>query len=85
MKTYFARSTEWSLISCNNKTKHEVLERCIFKHRAEDRYLIADAYRGREIQSAILDFLDSAAGLGREQIEIVGNPRRITTAFLRRA
>lgn len=77
VKTYFARSLEWTLISCNNKTKHEVLERCVFKYRTQNVYLIADAYRGREIQSAILDLLDSAAGLGREQLEVQNGPRQL--------
>jgi hypothetical protein len=70
VKTYFARSADWKLISCGYPTKHEVLERCAFKYRAQDVYLIADAYRGREIQTAMLDFLDSAAGIGREELEI---------------
>jgi len=34
----------------------------VFKFRAADVYLIADAYRGLEIRQAILDFFDSAAG-----------------------
>lgn len=68
VKTFFARSAEWKLITCSPLPKHEVLERCIFKHHAASVYLVADAYRGREIQAAILDFLDSAAGLGKEQI-----------------
>ena len=70
VKTFLTRSVEWRLISCSYRTKHEVLERCAFKYRAQNVYLIADAYRGREIQTAMLDFLDSAAGVGREELEI---------------
>jgi hypothetical protein len=70
VKTFFSRSGDWKLLSSGQKTKDEVLERCIFKHRSGDVYLIADAYRGREIQTAILNFLDAAAGLSREQIRV---------------
>lgn len=70
VKTFFSRSAEWKLLSCKLPTKNEVLERCVFRYRTRDVYLLADAYRGREIQTAILDFLDSASGLGKEQISI---------------
>jgi len=50
--------------------KPGVLERCVFKHRTTDVYLVADAYRGREIRQAILAFLDAAAGTGWERITV---------------
>jgi hypothetical protein len=62
VKTFFARSPDWVRIACGEKPKAEILERCVFKHRAANVYLVADAYRGREIRQAILDFLASAAG-----------------------
>jgi hypothetical protein len=40
-----------------------VLERCVFKNRNANVYLVADAYRGRNICDAITDFLDAASGL----------------------
>ena len=72
VRTFFSRSPEWKLLTCKLPTKNEVLERCVFRYRTGDVYLVADAYRGREIQTAILDFLDSASGLGQEQISISG-------------
>ena len=68
VKTFFARSAEWERIACGEKPKTEVLERCVFKHRATNVYLVADAYRGREIRQAILDFLSSAAGDDPEMV-----------------
>jgi hypothetical protein len=62
VKTFFGRSADWERIRCGEKPKAEILERCVFKYRAANVYLVADAYRGREIKQAILDFLDSAAG-----------------------
>jgi hypothetical protein len=81
IKTFFSRSPDWKLITCKLPTKSGVLERCVFKYRTQDVYLIADAYRGREIQAAILDFLDSAAGLGKEQIEIQDGSARTALAI----
>lgn len=70
VKTFFSRSAEWAKISCGGKPKAEILERCVFKHRASNVYLVADAYRGIEIKQAILDFLDSAAGDGAETVSV---------------
>src|SRR5215475_6624720 len=70
IKTYFRRSVEWTLVQSGQKPKAEILERCIFKHKTRNVYLIADAYRGTQIKQAILDFLSSAAGQGEEDIAI---------------
>ncbi len=72
VKTFFARSADWVRISCGEKPKAEILERCIFKHRVANVYLVADAYRGREIRQAILDFLSSSAGDGAETMSPPG-------------
>lgn len=66
VKTFFSHSSDWERIRCGDKPKAEILERCIFKHRTANVYLVADAYRGLEIRQAILDFLDSAAGDGAD-------------------
>ncbi len=70
VKTFFARSPDWSLLQCATKPKAQVLERCVFKHRSASVYLVADAYRGDEIRQAILDFFDAAAGEKREPVAI---------------
>jgi hypothetical protein len=70
LKTFFGRSAEWQRVSCGEKPKTEILERCVFKYRAANVYLVADAYRGIEIKQAVLDFLDSAAGDGTETVTL---------------
>ena len=70
VKTYFTRSDDWERIECGDKPKVEILERCVFKHRAANVYLVADAYRGREIRQAVLDFLASAAGDDPESLSL---------------
>jgi hypothetical protein len=62
VKAFFSRSSEWERLACTAKPKTEILERCVFKYRGGNVYLVADAYRGIEIRQAILDFLESAAG-----------------------
>lgn len=70
VKTFFDRSADWVRIACGLKSKAEILERCVFKRRATNVYLVADGYRGIEIRQAILDFLDAAAGDGSETISL---------------
>lgn len=62
VKTFFKRSDEWSLISSADNPEDGILERCVFKHRSGDIYLVADAYGGANIKQTIKDFLGSAAG-----------------------
>lgn len=67
VKTFFARSADWRLLACGQSTKPEVLERCTFQHRAQNVYLIADAYRGSQIKKAIDDFLEVAGAVSAER------------------
>lgn len=78
VKTFFSRSADWVLIRCEPKPKPEVLERCIFKHRKVEVYLVADAYRGDEIRQAILDFFDAAAGASPETITLPSSSHAVT-------
>ncbi len=62
VKTFFARSKEWELIATEKYPRAAVLERCVFKHRTSNTYLVADAYQGAQIRQAITEFLDAASG-----------------------
>jgi hypothetical protein len=66
VKAFFAHSAQWRLMACGNGPKSEVLERCVYKSRAAEVYLVADAYRGDEIRQAITDFFVAAEGSGSE-------------------
>lgn len=80
VKAYFSHSTDWQLIVAGQKPKPEILERCVFKHRTQDVYLIADAYQGSKIKQAIIDFLEAAAGGKQETIPIKINGNNIVLA-----
>jgi len=68
VKTFFKKSPDWQLISSTKKIKSYILERCIFKHRFYNVYLIADAYRGKNIKIGIIDFIKASSGLNKEII-----------------
>jgi len=70
IKTFFRRSADWMLLTCDLNPNARVMERCVFKYRTSDVYLVADAYRGNEIKQAILDFFDAAAGGTPEVIDV---------------
>ncbi|MGQ9702021.1 MAG: hypothetical protein ACUVQT_06165, partial [bacterium] len=61
IKTYFRRSEDWRLISSSTNISANILERCIFKKKGRNVYMIADAYRGSAIKDAITDFLNAVA------------------------
>jgi hypothetical protein len=80
VKTFFARSADWQLISEQHRPKPEILERCIFRHRTANVYLVADAYRGDKIKNSIADFLEAAAGGNAEQVQPLAVPPSIGVA-----
>jgi hypothetical protein len=73
VKTFFKASKEWELVSSSRPAKTAILERCIFKNRQENVVLIADAYEGSQIKSAVSDFLSAAAGRNPEEIPLRAN------------
>jgi hypothetical protein len=62
VKTHFNASREWRPVSAVQNPAPKVLERVVYKHRTLDAYLVADAYRGAEIEQATADFLNVASG-----------------------
>ncbi len=68
VRTWFRKSADWKPAAKCQPDKSPVLERCVFKHRREPVYLVADAYRGREIKSAVGNFFSYAAGSLSETI-----------------
>jgi len=70
VKTFFSKSKNWQLVATMPGPSPSVLERLIFKHKQQDIYLIADAYRGKQIAQATWDFLESAAGRPGNAIDV---------------
>jgi hypothetical protein len=61
-KAFLKRTKDWALVTTEDKPTDAVLERVVFSHKSGRAYLVADAYRGREIRKAVGDFLAAAAG-----------------------
>lgn len=70
VRSYFEKNSDWFLLTRVANPKNAVLERCIFKHKTRDVFLVADAYRGRKIRRAIQDFLKSASGRGPQSASV---------------
>jgi hypothetical protein len=64
VKTFFARSSEWSELTVVTQPKAPILRRAAFisKKLATPVIVVADAYDGERIDTALADFLAAAAG-----------------------
>jgi len=78
IKTFFSKSKEWQVIDCRSGPYDGqfVVERCIFKRRDREAFLVADAYRGSEIKRATVNFLQAAAGEPGETVDVSVEGRR---------
>lgn len=72
VKSFFRKQRDWEFISEDRNLNAAVLERVVFRHKQKGVYLIADAYRGREIRLATSDFFQFASGLGIQTVEVGG-------------
>ena len=70
LRTFLEKSADWERVGRCSPGKGPVLERCVFRHRHEKVYLVADAYRGLEIRRAVSDFFAFAAGHAPEEVPI---------------
>ncbi len=61
IKTWFSKSKSWEKIS-SQKVNAVVLERVVFKRKGEDVYLVADAFRGREMKKCLKAYFTSLTG-----------------------
>lgn len=78
VKTFFSKSKDWELVSEIQNPSAAILDRLIFKKKNADVFMIADAYRGKEISQAIWDFLGAASGKPGEQLNVAQGARKIT-------
>ena len=78
VRTFFSKSSDWQLVSTRQGPKPQILERCVFRHRASNVYLVADAYRGSQIKQAIVDFLEATTGSNAEKIMVKAGSQSIS-------
>ena len=86
IRNYFSRlSPNWKQVySHKNEAPYKIapdskiiLERCIFKHKSLDAYIVADAYDGRCIRETNVDFICAAAG---QQADYLVHEGKLLTA-----
>lgn len=76
VRHFFKVSSEWQMISKSTKPRKHILERCVYKHRKQNAYLVADAYRGARIKDCTVDFFSSAAGCNTDTAIVMVNKQR---------
>ena len=69
-KTHLKKSRDWTLVQTRKQISEHVLERIVFENKTTGAYLIADAYRGRNIKQAITAFFQAAAGNNAATLKI---------------
>ncbi len=70
VKTFFSKHKNWDVVDCETGPDDGqfIIERCVFKRRDREAFLVADAYRGSEIQRATQSFLQAASGYPGETL-----------------
>lgn len=73
LKSSLGRSGAWKKMMVGKPAGQEIiLERIVFRHQASGAWLVADAYRGREIKRALEDYFSALAGILRSEVEVAG-------------
>jgi len=78
VKTFFKTNEDWELVWSGHGPKEAILERCIFKNRKNNVFMVADAYEGSQIRLAVSDFLSAAAGENSENVTLPAKLGKVT-------
>ena len=70
VKTFFMKSRSWEKIAEFDNPKENVLQRIVFKHKMQNIYLVADAYRGSRMKETIADFFAATSGSKLENLSV---------------
>lgn len=76
VRSYFKASDDWQLVRKAKAPRINIMERCIFKHRRYNAYLIADAWRGAKIKDCTVSFFNSASGNGTDTVNITSGGKQ---------
>jgi hypothetical protein len=72
VRSWFSRSAKWKKVTGGKPSRPEILERQVFKHIDRDAWLVADAWRGKDMKLCLSDFVEAAAGKGGEVVNVEG-------------
>ena len=62
MRTFFQRANDWERVPSKASEQPVVLDQVVFKHRSSGSTLVAHAYDGRHIKTALEDFYRASRG-----------------------
>jgi len=62
VRTFFNNSAEWKVVYKKRDMNATIIERYVYKHKTQDAWLVADAYRGSKIKECTEEFFKAAAG-----------------------
>lgn len=68
LRTWFKRSSSWTLVETWANPETKILERLLFKHTSQNTYLLADAWDGKHIKPCIQAYVKASAGKGTTTI-----------------
>jgi len=78
VKTFFGKSRDWELVAESQNPSPVILARAVYKRKDRDVFIVADAYRGKEIAQATWDFLEAASGRAGEELTVTRGARKFT-------
>lgn len=70
VKGYFKKQANWKLVNTTKQVSNIILERCVFKHKTINAYIVADAYDGAAIKTCTIDFFNAAAGRNNQPLKV---------------
>lgn len=76
VKTYFSRHKDWEILTIDVPPSDEILDRAAFRTMVQREnetvtaYIIAEAWRGRNIKDAMKRFLDLSGGHSPESVTV---------------
>lgn len=73
VRTFFKNSAEWQLLRKDKNPRTSILERCIYKHKKHNTYLVADAWKGAKIKDCTVQFFNSASGNATDTVNVNHN------------
>jgi len=68
VKSYFKNSKDWILQKNIFPVAAPILERCVYKHKLTNTWMVADAYDGQFIKQCTQDFLGAASGIRQDSV-----------------
>ncbi|MFT3826477.1 MAG: hypothetical protein QM731_21330 [Chitinophagaceae bacterium] len=64
------KASAWKLVKTIKDPAVNILERCVFKHKTSNAWLVADAYDGATIKQCTIDFFTAAAGGNNRLVQV---------------